>query len=180
MLPLTSPVWIAGFEDIYSISLDGEVWNHKRNHPMKSFTLKSGHKHLYLSRNGKKHSRYLHRLLYEAFGGPIPDGYEVRHLNGDPADNRLENLAVGTRSDQRYDDVRNKVHGEAKKTHCKRGHPLQKPFLDKKRLEEGSRICLPCKRAVMSKRYHGYTEEQVQTLADAHYRRLREELTTSE
>lgn len=37
---------------------------------------------------------YLHRDIYEAAHGPIPDGFHVHHLNHDPLDNRIENLAV--------------------------------------------------------------------------------------
>ena len=33
----------------------------------------------------------------EAFVGPRPEGNEVLHLNGNPSDNRLENLKYGTR-----------------------------------------------------------------------------------
>ncbi|QOV97595.1 NUMOD4 motif-containing HNH endonuclease [Rhodococcus pyridinivorans] len=64
----------------------------------------------------------VHALVAEAFLGPRPDGHEVRHLDGNPANNRVTNLAYGTRTDQRFDDVRNGVHPMAGKTHCIRGH----------------------------------------------------------
>jgi len=41
-----------------------------------------------------------------AFFGPPPKGIQVRHLNGNPKDNRLENLAYGTRSDNAKDAIR--------------------------------------------------------------------------
>ena len=37
---------------------------------------------------------YLHRDLWVAVHGPIPDGHEVDHKNGDPLDNRIENLQL--------------------------------------------------------------------------------------
>lgn len=40
---------------------------------------------------------YIHRLVAEAFLGPPPFARAlVRHLDGDPANNRVENLAWGT------------------------------------------------------------------------------------
>lgn len=38
----------------------------------------------------------VHRLVYEAFVGPIPEGMFVCHNNGDPLDNRPDNLRVDT------------------------------------------------------------------------------------
>lgn len=42
-------------------------------------------------------SRYLllHRLIWEAFKGPIPPGKMILHGSGDPHDNRLANLTLG-------------------------------------------------------------------------------------
>ena len=40
----------------------------------------------------KEKERKIHRLVWEAFNGPIPEGMEVNHINEDKTDNRLENL----------------------------------------------------------------------------------------
>jgi hypothetical protein len=57
--------------------------------------------------DGKGHKRTVrvHRLVWSAFNGPIPPGLDVRHLNHQPHDNRLENLAVGTRAENIHDSV---------------------------------------------------------------------------
>lgn len=57
----------------------------------------------------------VHRLVLEAFVGPAPEGHVARHLNGNPADNRLVNLAWGTLDENALDrDVHGRtVRGEA-------------------------------------------------------------------
>ncbi len=39
---------------------------------------------------------YVHRMVWESAHGPIPEGYELHHRNGDKRDNRLENLELLT------------------------------------------------------------------------------------
>jgi hypothetical protein len=41
----------------------------------------------------------VHQLIWVAVNGPIPDGFEVNHKNGDKADNRLPNLELLTHQD---------------------------------------------------------------------------------
>lgn len=50
----------------------------------------------------------VHRLLLRAIQGPCPDGYEVRHLDGNPENNHEYNLAYGTKSQNARDRF---VHG---------------------------------------------------------------------
>lgn len=41
----------------------------------------------------------VHRLVYEAFNGPIAEGMQINHKNGIKTDNRLENLEATTPSE---------------------------------------------------------------------------------
>jgi len=56
----------------------------------------TGYKTVNLYKNGKPNVLYVHRLVYEAFCGKIPDGYVVNHINEVKTDNRLENLNLMT------------------------------------------------------------------------------------
>lgn len=99
-----------------------------------------------LSETGSR-SITAHILIAEAFHGPRPEeGWEVRHLNGVKLDLRAENLQWGTRTEQRLDDVRHGRHPNARKTHCKRGHPFDgaNTYILP---GSGSRACRACIRA---------------------------------
>lgn len=48
----------------------------------------------------------VHQLIMRTFIGPPPIGKEVLHNNGDPSDNRLENLRYGTRTENILDVYR--------------------------------------------------------------------------
>lgn len=58
---------------------------------------------------GKKTQKLVHRLVLEAFVGPCPDGMECRHLDGNPTNNKLENLCWGTHEENWQDQL---AHGK--------------------------------------------------------------------
>jgi len=59
--------------------------------------------HLY-GADGKQRHPLAHRIVWQAFNGPIQKGIEVNHKNGIKFDNRLVNLELATRSE-------NMLHG---------------------------------------------------------------------
>ncbi len=63
----------------------------------------------------------VHRLVLLAFFGPCPDGMECRHLNGDPSNNYLDNLAWGTPLEQAADRVR---HGNGHRETARKGEDI--------------------------------------------------------
>ena len=102
----------------------------------------NGYLHVVLCIDNRRIGAYAHRLVCEAFHGPAPEGYEVRHLNGVRDDNRAENLRWGTRAEQEADKVR---HGtRVLKVECIRGHRYEG---DNVRIRsDGSRACGACAR----------------------------------
>lgn len=96
------------------------------------------------TRDRRRFTKRVHRLVLLAFVGPCPEGMEVRHLNGNRSDNQLANLAYGTPSENSYDKVRHGTHHCARKTHCKRGHPFDaaNTYLS----SDNRRICRTCAR----------------------------------
>jgi hypothetical protein len=58
--------------------------------------------------NGFMRKRFrIHRVVALLFIGPCPDGQMVRHLDDDPENNNVSNLAYGTREDNIADAIRN-------------------------------------------------------------------------
>lgn len=93
----------------YFVSNEGDVFSFRKERPrlLSTWENQHGHKYVELTNNGIKEKALVHRLMAEAFL-PNPEGYPVvRHLNDDPRDNRLENLAWGTHLDNRNDMIRN-------------------------------------------------------------------------
>lgn len=122
----------------YWVSSSGDVWSERTNKTLRPFTAdRGGHLAVELPEGRVT----LHRLVVEAFIGPGERGQEIRHLNNDPRDNRAENLAWGTRS-QNVLDLR------SKRTHCPHGHEYTVANSIFNR--QGHRRCRECKRRYKS------------------------------
>lgn len=53
----------------------------------------------YFRRLPKKGGHLLHRVVWEAERGPIPPGHHIHHVDGDRANNRIENLELLTHAE---------------------------------------------------------------------------------
>lgn len=82
---------------------DGREWYGRW---LKPTTNKDGYLVVHLCKNSRSYTRHVHRLVLETFIGLCPLGMQCRHLNGNPADNRLGNLCWGTCSENFQDSVR--------------------------------------------------------------------------
>ena len=56
------------------------------------------YRYLFMCQAGMKSRKSAHRLVWEAFNGPIPYPLQINHKNGVRDDNRLENLELVTAS----------------------------------------------------------------------------------
>ena len=63
---------------------------------LKSSMLNSAYYIIGLAKQSIQKFYYVHRLVWEAFNGQIPEGYEVNHINEIKSDNRLSNLNLMT------------------------------------------------------------------------------------
>lgn len=100
----------------YRVGDDGTVWSWRKKRKewklLRPGTTRTGYKHVGLRTDGRRHRGYVHRIILQTFVGPCPDGMECRHLDGDKSNNRLENLAWGTKSENVRDAIR---HGTWKR-----------------------------------------------------------------
>ena len=148
---------VVGYEGFYEVSDLGRirslprltVWRNgrKRHYPGKILnpyiSPRDGYARTPLSVQGVRSSPLLvHCLIAEAFLGPCPEGQEVRHLDGDPANNVLTNLKYGTHGENERDKVRHGTHHWANVTHCTQGHEYTPE--NTHYLKSGSRVCRQC------------------------------------
>lgn len=92
------------------VSDHGRFYNTKTKRFLKP-THGDGHGHLAVksNANGIRSQSYAHRLIAQAFIPNENDYPIVRHLDDDPSNNEIENLAWGTQKDNHADSVRNKT-----------------------------------------------------------------------
>jgi len=105
----------------YYITNDGDVISFKNEEPllMKTYNNHHGHHYVDLSiKHGKKDKLLIHRLVAEAFI-PNPNNYPiVRHLDDNPDNNIVDNLAWGTQKDNHDDMIRNGHDVVSRKVYC--------------------------------------------------------------
>ena len=102
---------VPGYPD-YVVSRDGEVWRawQRQCKRMKLWCCPEGYQRVGLYRQGQWKWFNVHQLVLLAYVGPPGPGQVCRHLDGNPANNRLENLAWGTVQENVRDAVRHHRH----------------------------------------------------------------------
>lgn len=107
----------------YFANEDGKIWSHHKTtgrwFELKLRKLPDGYLQFDRCQNGKRKSIRVHRAVWEAFNGPIPEGYEINHINTVRDDNRLENLELVTPSGNQLHPPTREHHHEAARRHMK-------------------------------------------------------------
>lgn len=110
MPDLTTEQWlpVVGYANTHEVSDHGRVRSVTRRVPsgrgqtriapgrLLTIYMNDRYPKINLKVGGAQRMTYVHRLVAAAFIGPCPDGMEVCHNNGDPFDNRVNNLRYDT------------------------------------------------------------------------------------
>lgn len=113
-----------------------------------------GYQQVSLFRDGSRRSFTVHHLVLTAFIGDRPDGMLCRHIDGNPANNVLDNLRWGTPSENMRDKRRHGTDHNVNKATCPVGHPLSSENVEPSVARLGRRNCRACARA------HGYARRR--------------------
>lgn len=158
---MTDEEWrsVVDWEGLYEVSSFGQVKSvsrffYRNGHritvrerilklnPLRS---RSGHMLVGLHRDGNSETRFVHRLVCEAFHGPAPEGKPlVLHWDDNPANNVASNLRWGDAAENAEDRLRNSSTRKPPITHCPKNHLYdeENTYINPK----GFKICRTCRR----------------------------------
>jgi hypothetical protein len=150
---------VPDYEGLYEVSSYGQVWSvpraTTRGGILKHIVYPNGYHFITLTRDGVQQRFPVHGLVMRAFTGPYPEGLEVRHLDGDPGNNRWApgstedeiraaggNLIYGTHSENMRDKKEHGTEWQSNVTHCPKNHEYTPE--NTRILKSGSRACREC------------------------------------
>lgn len=125
-------------DQFFAVDLDGRVWRQKIRTRWGDRCVKArrvdfvnktlGYRYVKVTVARKQLAVPAHRLVWRVLRGPIPEGMEVNHRNGDRADNRPANLEVVTSSQNKRHSYR--VLGHPRNDWVKWGLETQRAVLE--------------------------------------------------
>lgn len=90
---------IKGYEGLYAVTPEGEVWSYKYKKFLKPRKCSNGYLQVNLCKDGKEKNHLIHRLVAEAYI-PNPDNLpQVDHIDNDKTHNYVNNLQWITHRD---------------------------------------------------------------------------------
>lgn len=115
-------------------------------------------------------TKLAHRVSYEEFRGPIPDGMFLDHLCRNPACCNPAHLEPVTNAENILRGIR-----KQRQTHCKNGHPLSGdnllvvyPKMRKNGTPSPRRVCLTCSRVFKREHWRRKHGQNIAYRADAY------------
>lgn len=85
--------------DDIEVSDLGKVRRISTGQILASYCRPNGYVQITLWDRGIRRTKYVQKLVWEAFNGPLEPSQRVAHMNGDRTDNRLSNLFLESHSD---------------------------------------------------------------------------------
>lgn len=83
---------------LYRVSSRGRVLSlqYGKEKILKTPPMRNGYPQVWLCMGGPKKKFYLHRLIWETFHGPVHNGLEINHKDGNKANAHINNLELVT------------------------------------------------------------------------------------
>lgn len=154
ILVMRKEIWmpVLGYEGLYEASNMGRIRSLNYHREGRVVVLSVSHSRKYdrigLSKNGVVKHYSVHRLVWEAFNGPIPEGMQVNHIDENKRNNSLDNLNLmtpsenhrwGTGMERRYNtrwgDMTKEERAKRKKEYAKEYSKKYAPDYRKKNQE---------------------------------------------
>lgn len=148
---------VVGYEGLYEVSDRGRARSlHQRYRQVRVLRpwVNHGYLNVSLSEGGRKRNGRVNVLVATAWHGPCPAGYVCRHLDGDPVNNNLANLAWGRPSENAQDTIRHGRHRLVNRSACQADHEYtEENTLWKSNPRNGHRVrlCRTCHHAATAR-----------------------------
>jgi hypothetical protein len=103
---------IPEFNGLYKATNNGQVFSFTKKlngKPMKLWVRKDGYVQVQIKIKQKVYNRLVHVLVDRAFNGPIENGYEINHKDGNKQNNSIDNLERVTRKENIKHAIKNNL-----------------------------------------------------------------------
>ena len=104
---------LPNFSDYIILPNEGLIWSKKSNRFIGNKRADGYYQTALTDDNGKGINGYLHRFIWEAVYGPIPEGMDVNHIDENKSNNSIFNLNLMTRKENVNFGTRNERIGKA-------------------------------------------------------------------
>ena len=106
---------VAGFDGRYQVSTLGRVRSFVTDRILKPSPLPKGYLRVFLCLGSERYTKYVHRLVAEAFIANPNNYEEVDHINSIKTDNRVENLRWCTHAQNNQFEAKRKAVSDSMK-----------------------------------------------------------------